>query len=263
MSTNFSSDTEVTSSSPSVSWPAIWAGATVAGATSLVLVALGSGLGLASTSPWPGAGVSAGAFTVMAGIWLIIIQWLASAVGGYITGRLRTRWVDIHTDEVFFRDTAHGFVMWALSTLLVAVVLVSAGLGAAKAAASAADAPYAYEIDALLRSTSPGDGAANTAAQAQVARILTKGAAEGKLSPADSAYIRDLVATRAGLSPAEAQRRVDSAVTQVRTTVDEARKSASATGFFTALSLLIGAFIACVAAALGGRLRDHTVGVSS
>lgn len=263
MSTNFSSDVELTSSSPSVSWPAIWAGATVAGATSLVLAALGSGLGLASTSPWPGAGVSAGAFTVMAGIWLIVVQWLASALGGYITGRLRTRWVDIHTDEVFFRDTAHGLVMWALSTLLVAVVLVSAGLSVAKAAASATDPPYAYEVDALFRSASPGDGAATTAAQAEVARILTKGAAQGKLSPADSAYIRDLVVARAGLSPAEAQRRVDSAVIRVRATVDDARISASATGFFSALSLLIGAFIACVAAALGGRLRDHTARVSS
>jgi len=263
MTTTTSSDAHVALVSPSVSWPAIWAGATVAGATSLVLVALGSGLGFASVSPWPGAGASAGAFTVMAGIWLIIIQWLASAVGGYITGRLRTRWVDIHSDEVFFRDTAHGFVMWALSTLLVAVVLVSVGLGAAKAAASAADAPYAYEVDALFRSTAPSDTAAATAAQAQVARILSKSAAEGKLSPADGVYIRDLVAARTGLTPSQAQQRVDAAVVQARATVDDARKSASATGFFTALSLLIGAFIASVAAALGGRLRDHTVRIST
>src|SRR6185437_6438818 len=86
------------------SWSAIFAGATAAGATTLVLVALGSGFGLASVSPWPRSGASATTFTVMTAIWLIVVQWLSAAIGGYITGRLRTKWVGTHTDEVFFRD---------------------------------------------------------------------------------------------------------------------------------------------------------------
>lgn len=240
-----------------VSWAAIIAGAVVASATSLILLALGSGMGLASISPWPGAGATLGAFSVFAGIWIIVTQWLASLVGGYLTGRLRTRWTNVHTDEVFFRDTAHGFIMWSLSTLLVAGVLVSAGIGAAKTAAATTDGPYAYEVGTLFRSPLAGDPAASAAAQAQVAGILARTAAKGDVSVADRAYIRDLVAARTGVTQAEAQRRVDATVTAVRAVADEARKSASATAFFTALSLLIGAFIASVAAALGGWLRDE------
>jgi hypothetical protein len=94
------------------SWPAIFAGAMTAVASSLILIALGSGIGLASVSPWPHIGASATTFTVMTALWLIVVQRLSSSVGGYLTGRLRTKCVGIHTHEVFFRDTAHGFVTW-------------------------------------------------------------------------------------------------------------------------------------------------------
>src|ERR1700731_4157175 len=103
-----------------VSWPAIVAGAFVAAASSLVLAALGSGFGLASVSPWPNSGVSATTFTVMTAIWLVVVQWLASGLGGYVAGRLRTKWANTHTHEVFFRDTAHGFITRAVATIMVA-----------------------------------------------------------------------------------------------------------------------------------------------
>lgn len=92
-----------------VTWGPIFAGAFAAIGLSLVLLALGSGLGLMTVSPWSNSGASATTFTVMTGIWLIIMQWLSSALGGYMTGRLRTKYVRLHTDEVYFRDTAHGF----------------------------------------------------------------------------------------------------------------------------------------------------------
>src|SRR5580700_3907157 len=104
------------------SWPAIIAGAFVAAAVSLVLLALGSGLGFAAISPWPGHGVSATTYAVTTAIWLIVMQWLSSCAGGYITGRLRTKWAGTHSHEVFFRDTAHGLVMWAVATGLIASV---------------------------------------------------------------------------------------------------------------------------------------------
>ena len=107
-----------------VSWAAIIAGAVGAAALSLILLLLGSGLGLSMASPW--SGPSATTFAVSTAIWLIVVQWLASGVGGYIAGRLRTKWNGIHTDEVAFRDTAHGFLAWALATLLVAGLLGSA-----------------------------------------------------------------------------------------------------------------------------------------
>src|ERR1700761_4366470 len=99
-----------------VSWPAVFAGAVVAAALALVLVGIGAGLGFASLSPWNG-GPSPAAFTIVAGIWLIVTQWLSAGLGGYVTGRLRTRWVGVHRHEVFFRDTAHGLVSWALAGL--------------------------------------------------------------------------------------------------------------------------------------------------
>ena len=97
-----------------VSWGAILAGAVVAAASSLVLVGLGSGLGFASISPWPNSGASATTFTALAAIWLIVVQWLASGLGGYIAGRMRTKWAGLHTHEVFYRDTAHGFITWSV-----------------------------------------------------------------------------------------------------------------------------------------------------
>src|SRR5450631_187729 len=118
-------NTSPESTQSAVSWAAIISGAVVAAAVSLILVALGSALGLSSISPWPG-GASATTFTVMAAIWLVVTQWVASGFGGYLTGRLRTKWVATHTHEVFFRDTAHGFVAWSLATVLTAALLVSA-----------------------------------------------------------------------------------------------------------------------------------------
>ena len=109
-----------------ISWGAVIGGAVAAGAITLLLVALGSGIGLSSVSPWSPANPSATTFTLLAAVWLIIVQWLSSATGGYLAGRLRTKWTGLHTDEVFFRDTAHGFLVWALASVLVAAVATSA-----------------------------------------------------------------------------------------------------------------------------------------
>src|SRR3984957_2715389 len=144
------------SSKSAVSWPAIIAGAVVATSASVLLLVLGSGLGLVSTSPWPGSGASAGSVTALAAVWFIAVQWLASGLGGYLTGRLRTKWVGTHDHEVFFRDTAHGFVTWALATVVLALLIAAAasaavgtgvragaemGSGAAHGAANAASNP--------------------------------------------------------------------------------------------------------------------------
>ncbi len=166
-----------------VSWASIFAGAFVATAASLVLIAIGSGFGLASVSPWPGGGVSAKTFTLISAVWLIVVQWLASGLGGYIAGRMRTKWANIHTHEVFFRDTAHGLITWAVATIFIGAFLaVSASL------------------------------ASHIGVQADVA------------------------ATDIG--------------------VEAARKAASEASLYTGFSMLIGAFIACIAAALGGQRRD-------
>lgn len=128
----------VESSAAAVEWAAIVGGALAAVGVSIILFTLGSGLSLATVSPWSFSNPSPTTFGMVAAIWLIITQWLASALGGYLTGRLRTKWVGIRTDEVFFRDTAHGFLAWALATVLVAAFF---GLAAAAVTAVPESAP--------------------------------------------------------------------------------------------------------------------------
>lgn len=301
-------------SKSAASWPAILAGAFVAIAASAILLAFGAGLGFAMVSPWPGHGASATAFTVNAAIWLIVSQWLSAALGGYIAGRLRTKWVGTHTHEVFFRDTAHGLVTWSVATVVVAALLggsVTSGVGGAlhavggaasaglqgAASGAAANPPggmpgggpsaaMTYDIDKLFRAGSggaapaaPGAGAASNGAgspapgmdmssdpRVEALYIAFHAAAnpnEG-VSADDRAYLAQLVQAQTGVSPAEAQKRVDDFVTattnaenKARAAVDAARKAAAEASIFTALALLVGAFIASVSAALGGRLRDE------
>jgi hypothetical protein len=281
------------SSVSAVSWPAIFGGAFVAAAATVVLVALGSGFGLASVSPWRDAGASATTVAWMTAAWLIVVQWFSSGLGGYIAGRLRTKWANTHTHEVFFRDTAHGFITWAVGTILVAGFLASAvgsaiggGVHAAATVASGAALGAAtqgtatqgtttsqsqagsslatYDLDLLFRSSQTGSSTATTAdARAEAARILANGIASGDVPTTDRAYLAELVAARTGISQEDAQRRVDTAIAQAkaadvkaRQTADAARKATSEASIFTALSMLVGAFIACIAAALGGQRRD-------
>lgn len=254
------------------SWPAIIAGAFVAAAVSLVLLALGSGLGFAAISPWPGHGVAATTFAITTAIWLIVMQWVSSGVGGYITGRLRTRWIGTHTHEVFFRDTAHGLVTWAVATVLVAaaaaasVSAVVEGGAHAVGAATQGNANGAYGVDKLFRTTGPaavsGQGVGD--ARNEAAHIVANSWSTGNVSDADRRYLVELVAVRTGASQADAQKRVDEfvanmqdAVIKAKADADAARKAAAEAAIYTALSMLVGAFIASVSAALGGRLRDE------
>lgn len=245
-----------------VSWAAVLAGAAVAAAVSVLLLALGAGLGFASISPWLAQGPSPATFTIMAGVWLILVQWIASALGGYVTGRLRTRWPNLHTHEVFFRDTANGLITWAVATLAVVVVTGAAAalaVGHAATGAAHADAPgpYAYDVDQLFRATRPDDSASAAAAHAEAARILAAEATGGAVNVEDRLYLAEMVANRTGLAMSDAQKRVDTVIDLVRHDAKQAARAASASAIFTALAMLIGALIACVAAALGGQQRDE------
>jgi hypothetical protein len=273
------------------SWPAIFAGAFVAAATSLVLLTLGSGLGFAAISPWPGHGVTATTFAVTTAIWLIVMQWISSSLGGYITGRLRTRWIGTHTHEVFFRDTAHGLVMWAVATVLTAAAaaasLTAALEGGAHAAGAAASGAASmlqdagrpagqgrppgnesgvYGTDKLFRSSgaAAAGGQGSAEARSEAAHIVANSWSTGSISDADRSYLVELVAARTGSSQADAQKRVDEfvagtqdAIIKAKADADAARKAAAEGAIYMALSMLVGAFIASVSAALGGRLRDE------
>jgi hypothetical protein len=239
------------------SWPSIIAGAFVATSVTLILTTLGSGIGFASLAPWSSHGRSVTAFAITGAIWLILTQWIAAALGGYIAGRLRTRWVGTHTHEVFFRDTAHGLITWAVATIVVALVLSTSLSGAAEhalgEAATSSSPASAYSVDRLFRPG--GAGAASTDPRMETAHIVANGLAKGSIPDADRTYMVDQVAARAGISQADAQARVQGLIDSVM----RARKAAAQASIYLALSMLIGAFIASVAAALGGRIRDEHI----
>src|ERR1700726_4252032 len=127
-----------------VSWAAVVAGAFVAAALSLALLALGTGIGFSAVSPWANAAASVATIGWTAIVWLVMTQLIAASVGGYLAGRLRTKWVNIHTHEVYFRDTAHGFLVWAVGLVITAAFLTSAATsmigGAARASGTREEA---------------------------------------------------------------------------------------------------------------------------
>jgi hypothetical protein len=258
--------------SSGVSWAAISAGAVASAALTLILVALGAGIGLSSISPWAGSGVSATTFKLGSGIYLVCVAVMASAVGGYLAARLRTRWSGLNTNEVFFRDTAHGLLAWAFATVLSASVLgaaithiASGGLSAAATATASAN-PAALYIDKLLRpdpaaqpaAAGPAAGATDPM-RLELSRLWTADFREGNdLGAADRAYVARVVASRTGLPQAEAEKRVNEVVTEAKSAADRARKAAAQTSLWLTASLLFGAFAASLAAVEGGQLRDGT-----
>lgn len=223
-----------------ISWGAVFAGGVGAAAFALILLTLGTGLGLTAISPWSSGASNAKAFGFAAVIWVCVTSILTSGLGGYLAGRLRRRWLAVDVDEIHFRDTAHGFLSWAVATLFTAAVLSSAvaGIvrtGAQSAALSAASAdlgttgtmqrgnamaamnswPLGYFIDSLFRipaassaTTAPLPGS-NETPRLEAARIFLNSAATGdQLSQEDTAYLSQLVARRIGVTPEAARPRV-------------------------------------------------------
>jgi hypothetical protein len=244
-----------------VSWAAIAAGAIANAALTLALVAFGVGMGFSTTSPFSASGPSVGAFKLGTGVYLCVVAILASTVGGYIAGRLRTKWTGLHTDEVVFRDTAHGFMSWAFAAVLSAAFLGAATTtivgGATAGATQPARAPTFYFADALFRSDnlSSQQGDAN-AQRIEAARILAKSMRDGALNPIDRAYLGKLVAARTGMSPSDAERRVDQVTAAARDTLDSARRNAGHLALWLTAAAFIGALAASLAALEGGQLRD-------
>jgi hypothetical protein len=267
-----------------ISWAAALGGAAVAAAVSVMLISLGSGLGFSAVSPF-GNNPSVMTFTVIGAIWLIIVQWVSAFFGGYLAGRLRPSLTDVHTEEVGFRDTATGFVAWAVATLFVVAVVASGATSAASGIGRAASTmvasavggaaqggaarttapagePSGYLLDMLFRPAQPNPQGNTAEAKAEAGRILVT-SATGDISQPDHDYLVQLVESRTGLAPADAGKRVDEVIAQEKQAVDKAKQAAdaarkAAAGFsiYTAVSMLIGAFIACVAGAIGGRQRD-------
>lgn len=280
-----------------VSWGAVLAGAAGAASLSLILGFLGFGLGMASISPWSHEGVSAQTLGIGSIAWITLTQIAAAALGGYLAGRLRTRWRTTSSDEVYFRDTAHGFLAWSVATLVTAAFLASAvaaivsggaKIGAAALGGAAGGATTMlsnadprngeldYFVDRLFRgmtATPPTDPAATAPSPATTAmapdrsdeasRIFSRNSET--LAADDIRYLAQLVGERTGLSSAEAETRVraiygewQAATAAAKQKADEARKASAYAALWLFIALLGGAFFASLAAIWGGRARDLT-----
>jgi hypothetical protein len=261
-----------------ISWPAVLAGAAVAAAFSLMMLALGSGLGFSAFSPWSTHTVDTLRGATFAGIYLAATATLASALGGYITGRLRRLWSNVHSDEVVFRDHAHGLVTWAVATLAAACLLGSATTslvgGAAKEATRSATASQASAeaypdlTDRLFRYDrlkSPPAGASTAFGRpfgldrATADRLLAV-AATRPLTTEEHEDLAGIIASRTGLAAADAETRATTLETDARNAADIARRVGMRLAFWTVAAMLLGALSSCLAAWEGGALRDRRLG---
>jgi hypothetical protein len=278
------------SNNSSVSWAAIFAGAVSAAAMTLIMLILGFGLGFSVISPWQNEGVSMEAIGWSTVIWLTVTQIVSAGLGGYMAGRLRTRWTDINIDEIYFRDTAHGLISWAVATLLVATLILSSiGAvisGSAKAGASLAGGATSavpmisdavsessdYVTNALLR-TAPGaeiEQRANADVRDELSTIVVQALRDGELNEDDKQYVVGLVANYTDLNAAEAEQRIDEVIARAqqaaadaelaaREAADAALTSATFASLWLFIALLIGAYIASFMATVGGRQRDSVI----
>jgi hypothetical protein len=281
--------------SSAMSWSAVLGGAVVSASIALMLLAAGAGLGFTSVSPWSNAGVAATTFGIAALIWLALVHLVAAGAGGYLAGRLRTRRVGLHTDEVAFRDTAHGFMAWAVSAIVTAVLLAStasvviggtARLGATAVSGVASSIsgmasqvagrvdlpnldPSAYLTDSLFRSERPAPASADVGpARAEVGRIVEMSIHNGDMAPADKSYVASVIAAQTGISQPDAEKRINDAIAKTkevaakaeqtaRETADVARKGAASFALATFIAMLIGAMASSYGATIGGRARDE------
>ena len=253
-----------------VTWSAVIAGAFVAMALALILLALGTGVGLSAGAFWSNAGSTGAAVGIGALIWLIVVEGVSSSVGGYIAGRLRTKWVSIHSHEVYFRDTAHGFLVWAVAVVATGALLGTAAAsmaGGSAPANTAGEAPASvgarpinsneYFADALFRTANPAALRNDpTAYHDEANLILLNGIRKGTLSNADTTYLGQLIAARTGMTVQESEQRATQVFSDDLAAAQAARSAGAHLLYWLFVALLVGAYCASHAATIGGRQRD-------
>lgn len=275
-------------------WRAIVAGAIGAAAISALLLGFGSAIGLSLTSAQPYAGLSATSLSVLLAVWLAIVHVGSFASGGYLAGRLRSR-STVARSENDFRDGAHGFLVWALGALIAAYLVASSVGTVVKATADTAASvvggaaqtiagrsnsasllpdPLTYSVDLLLRRPASASTAASNVqpdptTSPEIARILVVAIGNGSIAPPDRQYLSTLIATKTGLSSADAEKRIDETWTRynamkadaeqkVRETAEKSRRVAVMTAFLLCVVSLAGLVAAVWGATTAASHRDNS-----
>jgi hypothetical protein len=258
-----------------LSWSSAIAGALAATAIASILLALGTGIGLAVASPYA-SNVSTGTMTIAGAVWLVLAQSIGFAAGGFLSARTRRPAAGTLTPaEIRFNDGATGFMTWAIGALgfalLVVAVSMATAMGGARGGVTAvaqqtSSDPIGYYVDSLLRTPQDRQTGMTDQDRAQVTRVLANAISKGQLSDEDRSYLAGLVAARSGVSQDEAQNRVQTIVNQAhdsfKQATDTVRRGAEYVAFWTFMSLLFGAVCATLGGLLGGELRDESATAS-
>lgn len=261
-----------------VDWPAIFAGAVVASAISIVLLTFGSALGLSFASPFENTGMSAMGLAIALALWLVWVQVSSFMAGGYISGRMRRRVFDATEHESDVRDGFHGLAVWGVGVVIGGVLLAMGATGALNIAANTAGQTVQaateaatdgdnnlvdYAVGTAFRSDRAADQGTE-AAVSDTTTVVTRAMADGEMTADDRAYLASVIARQTGVSPEEAQARVDALAARAQEIADEAAQAAERArifsviaAFIAAASLAVSAAGAYWAAGWGGRHRDE------
>jgi hypothetical protein len=256
----------VEAATPFLRWTSVVAGAFVAAAISVILIAFGSGIGLSIVSSSPTWRDTSPALTALSGLYLLLTALVSFGLGGYVAGRVRERWsTGAHDDVVEFRDGMHGILAWAIAVVITGLVAAAtaASIGskavqpAISPATSSGEPLVSYELDRLFRAERRPPQVDLTYSRAEAGRIILTASGRQGITPDDRAYLARLVASATGIAQPDAERRVDQAITAGTTAVHNARRSAVILTFSTAVALLAGAAAAWFGPCVGGRYRDE------
>jgi hypothetical protein len=247
-------------------WSPIVLGAFAAAALSSVLLGFGVtiGLGISSTAPtWRDASA---ALAILSGLYLILQAVLSFGLGGYLAGGVRagTRTRAAVVEETERADGIHGLGAWALAVVMGAILAALIGSATLSrtsptrsgAEATAAEPLLSYELDRLFRAGRRNPTVDLSSERAEAGRILLTTSSHNGLSSDDRTYLIQLVGALTGLSPADAERRADTAIASAKTAIARSRRSTTILAFSVATAVLLGAVAAWAAACAGGRHRD-------
>lgn len=246
---------------PRIHWPAIIGGALAAAALAMVLHGFAAAIGLAVSSTAPTWRDSSVALWILSGVYLVLVALAAYGFGGYMAGWIKS-WSDVADDDADTTNGIHGLLVWAIATLLTALMLGATVLTVSQLAAPSGSSTgpgasvgseniIAYDIDRLFR----GDGRypqTDTArARSEAGRILLTASSHSGVSTEDRAYLTRLVVAQTSLSPPDAERRVDATIVRAKENINRARRSAVLLAFMAGAAALLGAAAAWFAACAG------------
>ena len=245
-------------------WGPIIAGSIAAAALALVLHAFAIAIGLSVSSAAPTWRDASFALVLLSGLYVVLAALASYGLGGYLTGLMRTRRTS--REDTDLGDGLHGLLVWALATLLTAVIGLATAQSLTRLAAPSGGQAgpstsvggenlIAYDLDRLFRAERRPNADLDYP-RAEAARILLTTSSHRGMQPEDRNYLVRLTAANTGLAQPDAERRVDDVAARAKENISRARRTTVILAFSAGAAALLGAAAAWFAACAGGRVRD-------